>query len=202
MVKETRGDYGLVRRTRLRYCESLPRRVDRDGRLAGRRHHDRRTRLRMAPVSVGQARDRGRVAAERRDVHGAQRVGLASRRAGGEELRPEAGLRNPVGVRVAADRGALRERRRRQLRRHRPAETARRDSLSRPVAGVAHGVGFGAGPQAARRVDRVAVRRRGDVLRRAEVCAPTEDEVASGTSTARPPCWTGARCIRSNGSNC
>ena len=202
MILTTRGDYGMVRRPRRRYCECVVRRVDGAGGLAGPLRHHCRPRLRMAAVPVGQTPDRRHQPAQRGDVHGAQRHGLAPGRTGGEELRPEAGLRDQVRVRDAADRAPLRERGCRQLRRHRPAETARRDPVPRADTGVAHGVGFGVATASNSASPSARASRAPSRSTTGRIRPGRERRSKSGTSSAHRRCWTGRRCIRSSGSNC
>ena len=100
---------GLVRGPRPRRGRHIRRRVDGARGLAGRSGRHRGPCVRVASVSAGQGADRGAHAAQRRDVHGAQRQRLASRRARRQELRPHPGVRHPIRIRQSADRRQVRE---------------------------------------------------------------------------------------------
>ena len=191
---------GLVLGPRSRRGRHLRRCVDGACGLAGRRGRHRGPGVRLASVPAGQGRGREGPAAQSRDVHGAQRHRLASHRARGQELRPHARVRHPIRVRQSADRRQVRERLRGPLLRHRAAEPARGDPLPGADAGMAHRVGFCAGSPRAGRSHRVALRRRGDLLR------PAQDRHGRasrpGPSSGPPRCWTGRRCTRSSGWSC
>ena len=71
-----------------------------------------------------------------------------------------------------------------------------------PVAGMAHGVGLGAGPQAVGRVHRLALRRAPSRSTTSRTRPGRERRSRSGISSARPRCWTGRRCTPSSGWSC
>ena len=143
-------------------------RVDCTRRVGGRAGARRGVGVRVAGLSAGKERRRRTDAAERGDVHGTRRQRLASRRAGREELRSDAGVRHPVRVGPSPDRGQVRDRLRRPLCRYRATEPTGGDPVPGAVAGVADRLGFGAGSPRVGRDDRVALRRCGHLLEPAE----------------------------------
>ena len=190
---------GLVLRPRSRHRRRLLRCVDGTRGLAGRRGRYRGPGVRLASVPAGQGRGREGSAAPSRNVHGAQRLRLASHRARGQELRPHSRVRHPIRVRQSPDRRQVRERLRGPLRRRRAAEPACGDPVSGADAGVAHRMGFCVGPPRAGRSHRVAFPRCDHLLRPAQ--GGTE-RARAGRSSDPPRCWTGRRCTRSSGWSC